>query len=99
GAGSGLGEAAALALARAGADLALIGRTRDELEETADKVRQLKRKASALVVDIADETAMRGAFGQIEADFGRLDIAFANAGINGTWAPIDELTYDEWNET
>lgn len=99
GAGSGIGEAAALKLAAAGADLALLGRTRDELEETADKVREVGRKAVVIVADIADEAQMRDAFGETRENFGRLDFVFANAGINGTWAPIAELSYEEWNAT
>ncbi len=99
GAGSGIGEAAALALAREGADLVLVGRTPEELEETAEAVRALGRKALTIEADIADESAMRAGYDKLRSEFGRLDIVFANAGINGTWAPLDELSYDEWNKT
>ena len=99
GAGSGIGEASALKLAEAGADLALLGRTRDELEEAAQKVRNLGRKALVLVADVANEDQMRRAFAEAAREFGRLDVVFANAGINGTWAPIEELSFEDWNET
>jgi NAD(P)-dependent dehydrogenase (short-subunit alcohol dehydrogenase family) len=99
GAGSGLGKAAALLLAGEGADLALVGRTPDELEETAEAARSHGASTLALIADIADEEQMTGAFAEVEREFGRLDGVFANAGINGTWAPLDDLTYDEWNET
>lgn len=99
GAGSGLGEATALLLARNGADLALIGRTEDELRETGEKIEALGRKALVLVADIADEAAMQRAFDRVRSEFSKLDGVFANAGINGTWAPVDELKYSEWNET
>ena len=99
GAGSGLGEATALALAEAGADVVIVSRSRDELEAVARKIERFGRRALVVTADIADEAAMQDLFERIEAEFGRLDIVFANAGINGTWAPIDELTPGEWDET
>lgn len=99
GAGSGLGKAAALLLAAEGADLALVGRTPDELEETAAAIGAHGTDALTLMADIADEAEMKAAFGYIESRWGWLDGVFANAGINGTWAPLDDLTYDEWNAT
>ncbi len=99
GAGSGLGEAAALALADEGADLVLLSRTREELEAVARRIEAKGRQALVAVADTADEGAMAAAFGSMEERFGRLDFVFANAGVNGTWAPIDELTPAEWDET
>jgi NAD(P)-dependent dehydrogenase (short-subunit alcohol dehydrogenase family) len=99
GGGSGIGEAAALKLAEAGADVAVLGRTRDELEETAQKVRQIGRRSAALVADVGDETQMRDAFAEAGRTFEHLDFVFANAGINGVWAPIAELSYAEWSKT
>lgn len=99
GGGSGLGAAAASALAAAGAEVILIGRTPAELEKVADTIRGAGGKALSLKADVADEAQMTAAFERIRKDYGRLDIVFANAGVNGTWAPIDELTYEEWNET
>lgn len=99
GAGSGLGAAAAIKLAEAGADVALIGRTREELEATAAQVEAHGRKALPLVADVAQEAPMRAAFDTVAKQWGKLDFLFANAGINGTWAPIEELTYEQWNQT
>jgi NAD(P)-dependent dehydrogenase (short-subunit alcohol dehydrogenase family) len=99
GAGSGLGKAAALLLAAEGENLALVGRTPDELEETAAAVEAHGVQVLTLIADIADKAEMQAAFGTVEREFGRLDGVFANAGINGTWAPLDDLTYEEWNET
>lgn len=99
GAGSGIGRAAALGLARAGADVGLLSRTRDELEAVAEEIAVMGRKALVLVADTSSEAQMRRAFEKLARQFGRLDFVFANAGINGTWAPIDELTYDDWNKT
>ncbi len=99
GAGSGIGQAAALKLAREGATLILLGRSRDELDETAEQIKEIGRETMVCVADISNEGQMQRAFGAIAERFGRLDIVFANAGINGVWAPIDELTYAEWQET
>ena len=99
GGGSGLGKAAALKLAEAGADVAVLGRTRDELEETAAAIRGMGRKAPILVADISKDGDMRAAFSAVEQEFGRLDFVFANAGINGVWAPLAELSYEDWNKT
>ncbi len=99
GGGSGLGEAAARALAAEGADLVLLGRTPDELEEVAEEIRAMGREVLTVKADISDEDEMRVGFRAIADRFGRLDVVFANAGINGTWAPLSDLTYDEWNKT
>jgi NAD(P)-dependent dehydrogenase (short-subunit alcohol dehydrogenase family) len=99
GAGSGIGKAAAIRLATAGADVGLLSRTRDELEEVAGEIADMGRRPLVLVADTSDEAQMRRAFDKTAEAFGRLDFVFANAGINGTWAPIDELSYDDWNQT
>lgn len=99
GAGSGLGRAAAMRLAEEGAAVAILSRTREELEEVARQIEALGRDALILVADTSDESQMRQAFETIADRFGQLDFVFANAGINGVWAPIDELSYDEWNKT
>jgi NAD(P)-dependent dehydrogenase (short-subunit alcohol dehydrogenase family) len=99
GAGSGLGEAAALALADNGANVALVSRSEDELEAVARRIESKGRRALVYPADTADDEAMRGLYAQIATVFGRLDFLFANAGVNGVWAPIDELTPDEWDET
>ncbi|GLQ53205.1 SDR family oxidoreductase [Devosia nitrariae] len=99
GAGSGIGRAAALRLAEEGADLVLVSRTKDEIDTVAGQVRQRGRKAIAIPADISDEKAMMVVFEEIEEQMGRLDIVFANAGINGVWAPIEELQPEEWDKT
>ena len=99
GAGSGLGEAAALRLAEEGADVILVSRTRDELEAVAEKIKAIGRTAMVADCDISDDKAMKSLFEDVQKRFGRLDILFANAGINGVWAPIEELTPEEWDKT
>lgn len=99
GAGSGLGKAAALALGRAGAQVVLLSRSDEELQAVATEIRNGGGEPLVIEADVSDERQMRAAFKHIEDGVGRLDFAFANAGINGVWAPIEELTYDEWQTT
>jgi len=99
GGGSGIGAAAARSLAAAGAELVLVDRRPEHMAAIATEIRAAGGKVLALDADVADEPQMQAAFARIRAEHGRLDIVFANAGINGTWAPVDDLTYAEWNET
>jgi NAD(P)-dependent dehydrogenase (short-subunit alcohol dehydrogenase family) len=99
GTGSGLGAAAAKRLAAGGADVALVSRSKDELDAVARAIRKLGRKALVVAADVSDDAAMQLLFAEVVERFGRLDIVFANAGINGVWAPIAEITPAEWDET
>ena len=96
GAGSGIGQAAAIAFAKAGAKVAVLGHTKDEIERTA---KEIGDAALPLTADIADPMQMEQAVAKLIKQFGRLDIVFANAGINGVQAPIDELQPAEWQKT
>ncbi len=99
GAGSGIGKAAALLLAKEGAKIAALGRTDDELKQTVTKIREAGGEAIPVVADISQPGEMQQAIQQTVDQWGRLDIVFANAGINGVWAPLEELEPDEWNKT
>ncbi|RIV19938.1 SDR family oxidoreductase [Fibrisoma montanum] len=99
GAGSGIGRATALLFAREGAKIAALGRTKEELDEVVAKIQRSGGEAMVMVSDIAKVDDMQQAMQQIEQQWGRLDIVFANAGINGVWAPIEDLEPDEWDRT
>lgn len=99
GAGSGLGRAAAIQLAEAGARIAALGRTGDDLQATVDRIVAEGGQAVAVEADISRPAEMQAATSQIEQQWGRLDIVFANAGINGVWAPIEDLAPEEWTKT
>lgn len=99
GAGSGIGKATALALARHGASVGLLSRTREEVEAVAGEIRRQGGAALALTADVADEVSMHDAVETLVGTFGGLDVVIANAGINGVWAPIDDLKPAEWDET
>jgi NAD(P)-dependent dehydrogenase (short-subunit alcohol dehydrogenase family) len=99
GAGSGIGRAAAKMMAKEGARVALLGRSEDELVEVVEKIREDGGTAMPVVADISDVDEVRKAYQQLLDEWGRLDIVFANAGVNGVWAPIEELEPDEWEST
>lgn len=99
GAGSGIGKAAALLFAAAGAKVGALSRTESEVQRAAEEIRQAGGEALALKADIADADQMSAAFQQMMDHWGRLDIVFANAGVNGVWAKIEDLTLEDWNRT
>ncbi|KQY77026.1 3-ketoacyl-ACP reductase [Ensifer sp. Root142] len=99
GAGSGIGKAVAERLARENVTVGVLGRSESELRETFNKIVADGGKAIVLVADISDEKQMRRAVQQLVDETGRLDIVVANAGINGVWAPIDDLQPSEWDQT
>jgi NAD(P)-dependent dehydrogenase (short-subunit alcohol dehydrogenase family) len=90
GAGTGIGRAAALALARDGFAVVLAGRVREKLEATAAMT-----AARTLVVptDVCDAHSVKALFEQTKATFGRLDLLFNNAGVGTPPVPLEELTY------
>ncbi|AOF90181.1 SDR family NAD(P)-dependent oxidoreductase [Sinorhizobium sp. RAC02] len=99
GAGSGIGKATALAFARHGASVGVLSRTTQEVEAVAKEILELGGAGLALAADVADEDSMRRSVEHLADAFGGLDIVVANAGINGVWAPIDDLKPAEWDET
>jgi NAD(P)-dependent dehydrogenase (short-subunit alcohol dehydrogenase family) len=96
GAGSGIGRASALALLADGWQVALVGRRREALEETAARSGTAD-SALVLACDVADPAAVDAAFAATVGRFGRLDMLFNNAGTNVGPKTIDKLTVDEWN--
>jgi len=99
GAGSGIGRAAALHLAAEGFSVGLLGRTESELQAVKNEISALSGASKVLVADVAEEAAMRHSVAELVDAVGRLDVVVANAGVNGVWAPIDELTPSEWDDT
>ena len=96
GAGRGLGRAGALTLARAGAHVVLVSRTRSQLDETADAVEALGRKAVVAVADIRNGDQIEAAVRTAVETFGRIDILFNNAGAN-VRKPVVEMTEEDWH--
>ena len=99
GAGSGIGKAAARLLAASGARVAVLGHTADQLEDTKNEIIAAGGQSVALVADVADCDAVNRSVARIAETWGRLDIVVANAGVNGLWAPLEQITPDEWDRT
>jgi len=99
GAGSGLGKATAKALAYAGASIALVGRTIEELDQTREEIEDHGGDAITLLADISKSSDVEAAFRAVNEKWGRLDIVFANAGINGVWAPVENIEDSDWDKT
>jgi NAD(P)-dependent dehydrogenase (short-subunit alcohol dehydrogenase family) len=89
GGGGGLGSAGALALAEAGADIALIARNRAKLDMAAEAITQVGRRVIVVEADVADEASMGAAADTVAKAFGRVDILFNNAGITDPRTVLD----------
>jgi 3-hydroxybutyrate dehydrogenase len=96
GAGSGIGRAAALALAKAGAVTVLSGRRKAQLEETAGLVAAAGGKATVEALDVTEAGAVQRVARRIEEGFGRLDILVNNAGIQHI-AALQDFPPEKWD--
>ncbi|MBV9113184.1 MAG: SDR family oxidoreductase [Hyphomicrobiales bacterium] len=98
GAGSGIGRATAVALAKEGADVVLSGRRKAQLDETARVVEKQGGRATIEVLDIVDAAAVEAAARRIHDRFGRLDVLINNAGTNileRAWSSLNPARVDE----
>lgn len=96
GAGTGVGKAAACALAGAGWKVVLSGRRREPLDEVAGQI----GAENALVVptDVTDPDSIRALFEATVERFGRLDLLFNNAGIGAPAVPLEDLPLETWRQ-
>jgi NAD(P)-dependent dehydrogenase (short-subunit alcohol dehydrogenase family) len=99
GGGSGIGRATAVELGRQGARVAVLSRNQHRIDETRARVVDAGGEAIGISADVTSEDDLDAAVRRIDETWGRLDLVVANAGANGAWAPLDELTLDEWNRT
>ncbi len=98
GASSGLGRATAIALAWAGADVALVARSAKELESVKEEVSKTARRALVLPTDLAEEDEAARAVGRTVEEFGRVDVLVNAAGTDAP-ATVEELDVEGWDRT
>ncbi len=96
GAGSGVGQAVALALLREGYHVTLAGRRKDALERTAAEAGASRSGALVVPTDVRDGAAIHALFAQTKAAFGRLDLLFNNAGMSARGL-LEDLSYEQWH--
>jgi len=99
GAGSGIGKSSAVLLAAQGAKIGCLGRTESQLQEVVDAIKATGGDAIVLRADVSISEQMQRSVEQLAEEWGGIDIVVANAGINGVWAPLEELTAEEWDTT
>ena len=95
----GIGAASARRLAREGAKVGILSRTREDIEALIDEIEQLGSEGLGFQGDVSNANEVQSALAELHQRWGRLDIVFANAGVNGTWAPIEELSVEDWRKT
>lgn len=98
GASSGLGADAAIAYAKAGADVALLARRKDKLTEVADEIKALGRKALAVQCDVSNEESVKLAVQEVLDTFGKIDILLNNAGV-AVRGGVHDLSEEDWNRS
>jgi 3-oxoacyl-[acyl-carrier protein] reductase len=96
GASRGIGKACALALADAGARVALAARSKDKLEEVAAEIRSRSAEAYVVELDLASDESIKNAFAVTAKEFGRIDILVNNAGITRDNLAL-RMRRDDWN--
>jgi len=97
GAASGIGKACAHTLARSGAAVALWDLDDGALQVAAEELRPYSQRTLTATVDVSDSAAVDAAMADLVEEFGRLDIAVANAGIGGEQQPSGEYSDEGWH--
>lgn len=97
GAAGGIGRAAAVAFAAEGARVAILDRTEEALKETETAGKGLGGEMMVIACDVSSPEQVEAAVRQVVERFGRLDIAFNNAGVENKAAPLHEIELEEWD--
>ncbi|HSH77362.1 MAG TPA: SDR family NAD(P)-dependent oxidoreductase [Herpetosiphonaceae bacterium] len=99
GGSSGIGEGTARRFAQEGAAVTIADLQAEQGERVRAEIEEQHGKAIYVECDVRDPAAVQRAIDTTVERFGKLDIVFANAGINGVWTPIEELQPEEWDRT
>jgi NAD(P)-dependent dehydrogenase (short-subunit alcohol dehydrogenase family) len=95
GASRGIGRATSISLAKAGWQVALLGRNLQDLTQVAAEIGE---SALAIQCDVSDRDSVAKAFSTIKAKFNRLDLLFNNAGVVIPASPLEEVSVQEWKQ-
>lgn len=98
GGGTGIGRAAAIALAKDGYKLAVCGRRQEPLDETVAAIEADGGTAIAIACDVSRPYEVREMFRQVGEKYGRLDFLFNNAGMGGPPVLLEDLSFDDWQK-
>ncbi|MGA7014272.1 MAG: SDR family oxidoreductase, partial [Pseudolabrys sp.] len=96
GAGTGVGRAVSIALAKAGYNIVLAGRRKEMLDKVAGEVKAVGAQALAVPTDVSKRESILALFATVKSSFGRLDVLFNNAGIGAPAVPLEDLPYETW---
>jgi NAD(P)-dependent dehydrogenase (short-subunit alcohol dehydrogenase family) len=99
GAASGIGRSAALRFAREGAKIAVADTDEGDGNQVCQEITRAGGKALFVRCDVSDSQQVKDAIDRTVKELGGLHIVFANAGVNGVWAPLEELKPEEWDKT
>ena len=96
GAGTGVGRAVAIALARAGYSIVLAGRRKAMLDKVTGEINAVGVQALAVPTDVSKREQIFALFATVKSNFGRLDVLFNNAGIGAPPVPLEDLPFETW---
>lgn len=99
GAASGIGRSVALKLAENGAKIVLLDLSEQKAHRVLEVLNMLGSEALFIKTDVAESEQVQCAIEKAYNYFGRIDFVFANAGINGVIAPIEDISSEDWNQT
>lgn len=97
GAGSGIGRATAIAFAKAGASVSVVDISEKGLQDTASQIEAFGGRVLPIICDVTDSGAVKSALDKTVANFGRLDCAFNNAGIEQPVGPLKDIDEAVWD--
>lgn len=98
GGASGIGRATALRIASEGASVVVVDLTKDSSKSVVDEIRAAGGKAEAFAGDVTDPDTLKNAVAFAVKQFGKLDLAFNNAGIGGPKGPLHEIDIDAYRK-
>jgi len=99
GAGRGIGRALALGLSHEGADVALVARTKPDLEDTAQRIRESGQRTLAIVADVSEAASVEKAVKAVLKEFGQIDILINNAGRQPPIGVVWKCDIEDWLQT